>query len=55
MSDLVKEQSKNHRFSYTVIVNLYIRKNDVEDYINRTVRINSDTKLEEEELAQWPM
>ncbi|GAS82368.1 hypothetical protein [Paenibacillus amylolyticus] len=52
MNDLVKEQSKNHQFSYTVIVNLRTCKNDAEDFINRTVRVNSDTKLEEDELAQ---
>ncbi|WP_251642715.1 hypothetical protein [Paenibacillus illinoisensis] len=52
MNDLVKEQSKNHQFSYTVIVNLQTRKNDVEEYINRTVRVNSDSKLVEDELAQ---
>ncbi|MDT0123852.1 hypothetical protein Q9R46_14420 [Paenibacillus sp. RRE4] len=52
MNDQVKEQSKNNQFSYTVIVNLQTRKNDVEEYINKTVRINSDTKLEEDDLAQ---
>lgn len=52
MNDLVKEQSKNHQFSYTVIVNLQTRKNDEEEYINRTVRINSNSKLDEDILAQ---
>ncbi|WP_127549637.1 hypothetical protein [uncultured Paenibacillus sp.] len=52
MNDLVKEQSKNHQFSYTVIVNLQTRKNDEEEYINRTVRVNSDNKLVEDDLAQ---
>lgn len=51
MPDLVKEQCKN-RYSYTVVVNLYASQDDIEDYINRNVRINSDEKLDEDELAQ---
>ncbi|KAA8782493.1 hypothetical protein EC604_01345 [Paenibacillus amylolyticus] len=52
MNDLVKEQSKNHQFSYTVIINLKTSKYDVEEYINKTVRVNSDTKLQEDDLVQ---
>ncbi|MDM5277168.1 hypothetical protein QUF95_07230 [Paenibacillus silvae] len=52
MNDLVKEQSVNHWFSYTVIINLFTRKDGAEDYINGNVRVNSDIKLEEDELAQ---
>ncbi|MFJ2043901.1 hypothetical protein ACIOBL_09870 [Paenibacillus taichungensis] len=52
MNEVVREQSKNHGFSYMVIVNLLTRKDTAEDYINTNVRANSDTKLEEDELAQ---
>lgn len=43
MPENVKEQSKGARYSYTVVVNLYGSKDDTEEYINRNVRVNSDT------------
>lgn len=52
MPENVKEQSKNSRYSYTVVVNLYASQDDAEEYINRNVRVNSDEKLDKEELAQ---
>lgn len=52
MLENVKEQSKNARYSYTVVVNLYASQDDAEEYINRNVRVNSDEKLDKEELAQ---
>lgn len=52
MPDFVKEHCKNQRYSYTVVVNLYASQNGREDYINRNVRINSDDKLDKDELTQ---
>ncbi|MEI2281248.1 hypothetical protein [Paenibacillus polysaccharolyticus] len=52
MPENVKKQSKNARYSYTVVVNLYASQDDTEEYINRNVRVNSDEKLDKEELAQ---
>ncbi|GGH46392.1 hypothetical protein GCM10008014_09040 [Paenibacillus silvae] len=52
MPENVKEQSKNARYSYTVLVNLYANQDSMEEYINRNVRIISDEKLAKDELAQ---
>lgn len=51
MPDYVRNQC-NHRFSYTVIVSLFISKDGIKDYINKNVRINNDEKLDEDELTQ---
>lgn len=33
MNDVVREQSVNHRYPYTIIVNLFTRKVGKEEYI----------------------
>jgi len=48
----VKEHSKNNRYSYTVVVNLYASQGDTEEYMTRNVRVNSGAKLDKDELTQ---
>lgn len=52
MDDSILPHIKNHRFSYTVIVNSVMSKGGKEEYINRNIRVNSDIKLDENELVQ---
>ncbi|WP_221806187.1 hypothetical protein [Paenibacillus illinoisensis] len=52
MTELVKKYSNNQRFAYNVVVNLFTRKEEKDDYINKNVRVGSNEKLSEEELIQ---
>ncbi|SDM13435.1 hypothetical protein SAMN05428961_1108 [Paenibacillus sp. OK060] len=52
MTDIVKKFSNNQRFAYNVVVNLYTRKDEKDDYINKNVRICSNENISEEELIQ---
>ncbi|MEW4425920.1 hypothetical protein AB1I68_00335 [Paenibacillus pabuli] len=52
MTDIVKKFSNNQRFSYHVVVNISARQDDLEDYINRNIRIGSNEILSEDELAE---
>lgn len=51
MPDHVKKQC-NQQYSYTVIVNLFTSRDEIKDYKNKNVRINSDQKLSKDELTQ---
>ncbi|MGG4132150.1 hypothetical protein ABEW19_28250 [Paenibacillus illinoisensis] len=52
MTDIVKKFSNNQRFSYHVVVNIYTRQDDHDDYINRNVRIGSNEILSKDELTE---
>lgn len=52
MTDIVKKSSNNQRFSYHVVVSIFARQGDHEDYISRNIRISSNEILSEDELAE---
>ncbi|WDQ34959.1 hypothetical protein PTQ21_12240 [Paenibacillus marchantiae] len=51
MPDHIRKQCNQH-FSYTVIVNLFTSRDEIKDYINKNVKIDSDEKLSEDELIR---
>lgn len=52
MTDIVKKFSNNQRFSYHIVVNIYTRHDNHDDYINKNIRIGSNEILSKDELTE---
>lgn len=52
MTEAAKNLNTGKRFSYNLIVNLRVREDGKEKYVNKRVKINSDNKMSKNDLTE---